>query len=155
MNEDSDIEENGKYTLGVIVRGSGFVLLVIGLLLSFLTMREAFKLYHDPERIERFAYAIEKGSNIDKSLMSLHSSAIANSRQDEAAPAADYTVPAPVHNPDNVHVSYFIAWIIVLLLLFLMAIIALAAVKTGGELVLYDMQIKRFASMLIKESGRR
>ena len=155
MNEDYNNEDNGKNTLSVIVRGSGFILLVIGLLLSFLTIREAFKLYHEPGRIERFAFAIEKGSNIDKSLNSLRASAIAKSHQAETAPAAGNTVPEPVPNPHNVSVSYFIAWIIVLLLLLLMARIGLAAMKTGGELVLYDMQIKRFARMLVKESGRR
>jgi hypothetical protein len=40
-----------------------------------------------------------------------------------------------------------------LLLLLLIARIGLGAIKTGGELVLYDMQIKRFAKMLVRESG--
>ena len=155
MNEDFNIEDNGKNTLSVIVRGSGFFLLVIGLLVSLLTIGEALNLYHKPERIERFALAIEKGSNIDKSLSSLRASAITDSRQDETAPAAGNATPEPVPNPNNVRVSYFLSWIIVLLLLLLMARIGLAAIKTGGELVLYDMQIKRFARMLIRESGKR
>ena len=154
MNEDYNTEDSGKNTLGVIVRGSGFALLVIGLLLSFLTVREAFNLYHEPARIERFAFAIEKGSNLDKSLNSLRANAIAKNQQDKTSPDESNTEPGRVRNPDNVSVSYFIAWIIVLLLLLLMARIGLAAIKTGGELVLYDMQIKKFARMLVKESGK-
>jgi hypothetical protein len=157
MNEDFNIEDNGRNTLGMIVRGSGFFLLVIGLLVSLLTISEALKLYHEPGRIERFALAIENGSNIDKSLGSLRESAIADTNKDEAAPApaAGQTVQEPAHKLDNVRVSYFLAWIIDLLLLLLIARIGLGAIKTGGELVLYDMQIKRFARMLIKESGKR
>jgi len=153
MHEDFNIEDGGKNTLSVIVRGTGLLLLVIGLLVSLLTIREALKLYHEPERIERFALAIEKGSNIDKSLSSLRAGTIGDNRQDETAPATGKSVPESVHNPDNVRVSYFLSWIIVLLLLLLIARIGLAAIKTGGELALYDMQMKRFARMLIKESG--
>jgi len=39
-------------------------------------------------------------------------------------------------------------------LLMLIARISLTAIKTGGELVLFDMQIKQFARMLAKESNK-
>ena len=159
MNDDYNNEDNGKNTLGVIVRGSGFFLLVIGLLVCLLTISEALKLYHEPDQIERFALAIEKGSNIDKSLSSLRESAVADTRknkdEDGLAPAAGQPEPEPAPKPDNVRVSYFLAWIIDFLLLLLIARLGLGAVKTGGELVLYDMQIKKFAKTLIKEAGKR
>jgi len=41
-----------------------------------------------------------------------------------------------------------------LMLLMLIGSISLRAIKTGGELVLYDMQIKQFAKMLVKESSK-
>ncbi|MEE9575557.1 MAG: hypothetical protein V3W03_05590 [Gammaproteobacteria bacterium] len=50
--------------------------------------------------------------------------------------------------------SYFFAWVIALLLLLLIARISLTAIKTGGELVLFDMQIKQFARMVAKESHK-
>ena len=158
MNEEFN-EDDGGSRLGLIVRGSGFLLLVIGLLVSLLTISEALKLYLNPDRIERFSIAIENGSNIDKSLSSLRESAIADTPKDKdedsLAPAAGHTGPGPARISENVRVSYFLAWIIDLLLLLLIARIGLATIKTGGELVLYDMQIKRFARMLIKESGKR
>ena len=139
--------------MSVIVRIAGLFLLSVGLMVGLLTIREALQLYNDPGRIERFAVAIEKGSNIDTSLNSLRDSASADAVEDDAPPsAAVKKAPEPVHN-NTVRVSYFLSWVIVLLLLLLLARIALAAIKTGGELVLYDMQIKQFAKMLIRESG--
>ena len=138
--------------MSVIVRIAGLFLLSVGLIVGLLTIREALQLYNDPGRIERFAVAIEKGSNIDTSLNSLRDSASADNEDDAAPSAAVKKAPEPVHN-NTVRVSYFLSWVIVLLLLLLLARIALAAIKTGGELVLYDMQIKQFAKMLIRESG--
>ena len=157
MNDDSN-EDGGRNILALIVRGTGFVLVVIGIVVSLLAISEALKLYLHPERIERFATAIESGSNIDRSLGSLRESTEADTRQendaDNPAPAPRHTAPLPPAKSDNIRVSYYLAWIIDLLLLLLIARIGLATIKTGGELVLYDMQIKRFARMLIREGNR-
>jgi hypothetical protein len=158
MNDDFN-EEGGRSVLALIVRGTGFVLVVIGLVVSLLTINEALKLYLHPQRIERFALAIENGSNIDKSLSSLRESTATEAAQDNdadtPAPATGQATPVPAQKADNIRVSYFFAWIIDLLLLLLVARIGLATIKTGGELALYDMQIKRFAKMLIRGSGNR
>ena len=156
MNQDFNLEDTGKSTMGMVVRGAGLFILVVGLLVGLVAIWEALQLYHEPDRIERFALAIEKGSNIDKSLRSLRDSTLADAGKDEnvPAPASDKTAQAPAPASDNVRVSYFLSWVIVLLLLLLIARLALAAMKTGGELALYDMQVKQFARMLVKESGK-
>ncbi len=42
---------------------------------------------------------------------------------------------------------------IAILLLMLIGRLAIAAVKTGGELALYDLQIKRFAKYLTEQAS--
>jgi hypothetical protein len=54
----------------------------------------------------------------------------------------------------TLRLSYFIAWPIVMLLLLLVGRLAMAAIKTGGELALYDVQIRRFARELMREAVR-
>lgn len=155
MNGDFKVDNSSNGALGVFVRGAGLFLLAVGLVVGLLAIWEALQLYHEPERIERFAEAIEKGSHIDKSLASLRASANTDTGQDETgvAPAPATATVTPAHESDNVRVSYFLSWVIVLLLLLLIARLALAAIKTGGELVLYDLQVKRLARMLM-ESGK-
>ena len=141
--------------MAIIVRVIGLFLLLAGLWVAIQVMLEALELYQKPQKIERFAIAIEQGSNIDKSLVSLRDS-ISQGSEDEDGNAI--TSPAPqsksYQSPGNVRVSYFLAWVIVILLLLLIARISLTAIKTGGELVLYDMQIKQFAKMLVRESSK-
>ena len=141
--------------MAIIVRVIGLFLLLAGLWVAIQVMLEALELYQKPQKIERFAIAIEQGSNIDKSLVSLRDS-ISQGSEDKDGNAI--TSPAPqsksYQSPGNVRVSYFLAWVIVILLLLLIARISLTAIKTGGELVLYDMQIKQFAKMLVRESSK-
>lgn len=161
MHDNLNIDDISKGIMATFVRVLGFVLLLAGLWIAFEVLFEAWDLYQQPEKIERFARAIEQGSNIDKSLMSIRESVI----EPAAEGTNDTGLPAEIsqfegtRNPteaqaNNVRVSYFLAWIIVLLLLLLVARIALGVIKTGGELVLYDMQIKQFAKMLVRESGK-
>lgn len=144
-------EENG--TMNTLVRGIGLVVLVLGLVLALITIREAWLLYHQPARVERFAVAIETGSNIDHSLSSLRESVAADAPAGNDEPAAATPGSEAAAAPDNIRVSYFLAWVIVLLLLLLLARIALSAIKTGGELALYDTHIRQFARQLLKETG--
>ncbi|MCI0401131.1 MAG: hypothetical protein L0Z68_07505 [Gammaproteobacteria bacterium] len=151
--------ESGIGVMGIFVRLAGIGLLIVGLWTAIEVIKEAWDLYRDPAAIERFARAIDKGSNLDK--------LVAPSKQSESARASGLTdeqdAVLPQDNPttkseqnlaDNeaLRLSYFVAWIIVLLLLMLIARIALSAIKTGGELALYDMQIKKFAQTLIRET---
>lgn len=150
MNENT-LDDASKNIMGFIVRILGLFLLFAGLWVALQVLLTAQDLYDHPEQIERFAIAIEKGSNIDKTLVPIRDSLIVES-----------DIEGEVQNNDqlssvgtgNIRVSYFFAWAIVLLLLLLIARISLMAIKTGGELVLFDMQIKQFARMLAKESHK-
>lgn len=137
----------------LIVRALGFMLMFIGLWVGLSVISEAWTLYRNPHAIERMATAIEQGSNLDKTL--------ATTRHAESEPLvkpdANGGKPAPaVTAADNpsFRLSYFVAWVIAMLLLMLIGRLAITAVKTGGELVLYDLQIKRFARELVRESTR-
>lgn len=152
-----NIDDMGKGILAIIVRLIGMCLLLGGLYIAFQVMLEAFELYRQPEKIQRFATAIEKGSNIDSSLSSFRDTIGTAPEADETGSMPDFREKAasPTPSPDHhIRVSYFLAWVIVLMLLMLIASISLRAIKTGGELVLYDMQIKQFAKMLVKESSK-
>ena len=148
MYEETNFEDTSKNLMSIVVRCIGLFLLLAGLWVAIQVMLEALDLYRKPQQIERFAIAIERGSNIDKSLVSIRKQVSNQSRSNE-------TSSSEVNRTSNdIRISYFFAWAIVLLLLLLIGRISLTAIKTGGELVLYDMQIKQFARMLVKESNK-
>jgi len=144
VSEQSGWTERSTNLTHVIVRAFGFLLMIVGLWIGLKAINEAWGLYKDPQNIERFAVAIEKGSNLDQALSSVqrgNGDAVDNgSRQSESVL--------------GFRLSYFAAWLLAILLLMLVGRLALAAVKTGGELALYDMQIRKFAQMLAQESRK-
>jgi hypothetical protein len=157
MHARDDYEQNNHGSAGamtrvfsVFVRLIGVVLLLVGLWLSLQVIREAWDLYRAPERIERFAQAIERGSNIDK-IFILPSSAPKRAEADESDQPRLSADPID-RTGEPFRPSYFMAWGIALLLLMLIGRLALAAVKTGGELALYDTEVRRFARALIQET---
>jgi hypothetical protein len=154
MNENT-LDDAGRNIMSFLVRILGFFLLLAGLWVALQVLLTAQDLYEHPEQIERFAVAIEKGSNIDKTLAPIRDSLIAGNDSDNGVQRYTETEkrPSPA-GTGNIRVSYFFAWVIALLLLLLIARISLTAIKTGGELVLFDMQIKQFARMLAKESNK-
>ena len=149
-------ETSGEF-ISVVVRMVGLFLLFVGLWVAVQVLQEALDLYRNPGNIERLAVAIEQGSNIDKSIIplkeSLEDEEETNSMSSEQT-SMDDTLSHETSRGEF-RLSYFIAWVIAILLLLLIARIALAAIKTGGELALYDTQIKRFAKTLVKESSRQ
>ncbi len=142
------LNESSQDVLGIVVRMCGLLLLFIGLWIAIQVFSEALALYKDPKNIERMATAIEAGSNIDKSIVPIRDSLLGD---EETA-----TEPAikPDHGSHTFRISYFIAWVVDLLLLLLLARIALMAIKTGGELALYDAQIKRFARQIVRANKK-
>ena len=139
------------------VRGGGFVLLIVGLWIALAVISETWSLYHHPQQILRLADAIEQGSNLDHTLAKA-SQGLPISNSDERGDAS--TIPsghsAANQNPSaNFRLSYFVAWVVAILLLMLIGRLAIAAVKTGGELVLYDLHIKRFVRELLREAGAK
>ncbi len=154
MNENT-LDDAGRNIMSFLVRLLGFFLLLAGLWVALQVLLTAQELYEHPEKIERFAVAIEKGSNIDKTLAPLRDSLILETDSENGVKQYNETDKRPsVTGTGSIRVSYFFAWVIALLLLLLIARISLTAIKTGGELVLFDMQIKQFARMLAKESNK-
>ncbi len=132
--------------LSSLVRIVGVVVLFVGLWAGVKIIVEAWTLYEQPQRIVRFADAIQAGSNLDGLIGNLGS----GGEGDEAA-------PAPAARPASggaLRLSYFAAWFIALLLMFVIGSLAMAAITTGGQLALYDMQIKRHAREVIREVRR-
>ncbi len=132
--------------LAIVVRMSGLLLLFIGLWIAIQVFSEALSLYKDPTNIERMATAIEAGSNIDKTIAPIRDSLLGESAEDSNLKTEE--------NSSGIRISYFIAWVVDLLLLLLLARISLAAIKTGGELALYDAQIKKFARQIVQANKK-
>ncbi len=137
----------GLQALSIGVRLVGIVVLLVGLWAGVRIILEAFALYQEPARIERFAQAIQAGSNID----GLLGSAIDKALDAEATPAAG---TPPQGRDTGLRVSYFAAWMIVLLLMFVIGILAMNAITTGGQLVLYDLQVRRYSRAMVREWRR-
>lgn len=144
------LNEASQDVLSIVVRLCGLLLLFIGLWIAIQVFNEALSLYKDPTNIERMAMAIESGSNIDKSIVPIRDSILGN---DEEEPTPE-SKPSTENNTNGFRISYFIAWVVELLLLLLLARIAIMAIKTGGELALYDAQVKRLARYIVKANKK-
>ncbi|MDQ7072751.1 MAG: hypothetical protein Q9N32_03510 [Gammaproteobacteria bacterium] len=144
------MENTSKITdfLSILIRSLGLIMLIIGLYIGIKVIFEAWALYDEPQRIERLADAIDNGSHLDKALSSFTSNAL------DVKPSDD---PARVQinkADDSLRVSYFLAWFLAVLLLLIISGLAMSAIKTGGQLALYDLEVKRFARQLIEEARK-
>lgn len=153
-SESVGILSRGTEIAHIVVRACGFVLLAVGLWIALAVIAEAWSLYREPQKVERFALAIEQGSHLDRALSNTSSGRVAAG---EAEPTADGAQADHVSGAAGslegagFKLSYFVAWIVIILLLMLIGRLAIAAVKTGGELVLYDLHVKRFVRELLRE----
>jgi len=138
--------------LSTLVRLMGLAMLVIGLFVGIKVIFTAWDLYEQPQQIEHFVDAIEHGSNLDYLLASL-TAKLTNNRSSASTTIdtneQNVTTSDEQHKP--LRVTYFLAWFIAILLLMVIGGLASRALKTGGELALYDLQVKRFANLLMKE----
>ena len=153
---DEDWLTRSDRQLNLVVRGFGLVLLVVGLIVALTVIVSAWSLYLSPTHIERFAQAVEQGSHLDLTL----TNATQRGQQqldssDRAGVSATPRTPISIATQPGLRLSYFMAWLIAILLLLLVGRLAIAAVRTGGELALYDVQVKKLARALIKESARK
>lgn len=140
--------------MSMIVRGAGMLLLLMGMWMGIKTLNIILDLYQTPETIERFATKIEEGSGIDKAIAPAKEIIVAsnetkNNSSDElqsfeAAPAK------PASSKQGLRMSYFFAWAIVLILLLILGRLSLIAIKVGGELALYDVQLRRFVKEILR-----
>ncbi|MGE0482848.1 MAG: hypothetical protein AB7Q81_01785 [Gammaproteobacteria bacterium] len=157
FREDADTDDwvdQGSRLLNLVVRVIGLVLLGTGFIVALLVIASAWSLYENPARIEAFAIEVERGSNLDLTL----SSAVSHGRaQVEEATAVDPELVAPASAAPPApafRFSYFVAWMLAILLLLLIGRLAIAAVRTGGELALYDVKVGKLARALLKERLR-
>ena len=141
--------------LAALVRLLGLCFLTVGIGAAVVILNEAWMLYQEPVRIERFALAIERGSNLDK-IFALSSSEIVKT-SDQGDTPGDSSVLSDSSEPadkTNLRLSYFAGWFLVLLLMLVASITAIAAVSAGGRLVLYDTDIRQLSRAVIKEVRR-
>ncbi len=132
--------------LAIVVRLAGLILLFVGLYIGLKVIFEAWHIYQQPQRIERFANAIEQGSQLDALLISFSQKKSHNTSQNQPL-----NQQQDIEQP-QIRLTYFIAWGVALVLLMVVGSLASAAIRTGGQLALYDLQVKHFARQLLKEA---
>ena len=149
-DSDPDSGETPRGALGVArelfglcATLAGVVLLLAGLLAGVRVILEAWTLYNEPQRIERLATAIEQGSNLDRSFISV----ARESSPDQPAAAA---TPAGT----SLRLSYFAAWFIALMLLVVIGGLAMSAVSVGGRLALGDQHVRKLGRAVANEIRR-
>lgn len=138
--------------LSVVVRLLGLMMLLIGLFIGIKVIFEAWDLYKEPQNIERFADAIEQGSHLDGMLAKFISQSKPKSGDHTTSTQQPTSKAKP--SPDSLQLTYFLAWIIAILLLMVVGSLASSAIRTGGQLALYDLQVKRFARQLMTEARK-
>ncbi len=117
--------------LNLGVRLMGLVLILVGLVVGISVVLEAWVLYRTPERIEHFAQAIERGSNIDGAFRS-----VARSSTSEVDAHEGREGQATQAQSGNFRLSYFAAWAVVLVLMLVIGTLAMSATATGAKLIL-------------------
>jgi hypothetical protein len=139
---DSPVLGRVEQILVIVVRSVGLILLLVGLFVALGVIGEAWALYEDPRPIEKLAAAIERDSMLDAAL----------APRRPASEAADPALPGSLaeERTPAFRLSYFVAWAIALLLLMLVGRLSIAAVKTGGELALYDLQLRQLGRRLMR-----
>ena len=135
-----------QQSLAVLVRLLGLCFLLIGIGAAIIILREAWGLYQEPDRMVRFATAIERGSNLDK-IFSFGDESTKAATEGESATAA-------AASASSLRLSYFAGWFLVLLLMLVASILAISAVSAGGRLVLYDTDIRQLSRAVVKEVRR-
>lgn len=139
--------------LAVLVRLLGLCFLVVGIGAAVVILHEAWMLYQEPERIDRFALAIERGSNLDKIFALSGSESVKTGEPGDTAPGASSPSAASADST-SLRLSYFAGWFLVLLLMLVASITAISAVSAGGRLVLYDTDIRQLSRAVVKEVRR-
>lgn len=149
----ADWVERSTGLLNLTVRGLGLLLLLVGMFVALMTIVSAWSLYANPATIENFARAVEHGSHLDLTLAQVSAGEAAE--DDALVPLPGVRAkPAAAPAQPSLRFSYFVAWIIAILLLLLIGRLAIAAVRTGGELALYDVQVKKLVRALLEERTR-
>lgn len=136
--------------LSIVVRLLGLVMLLIGLFVGIKVIFQAWDLYKEPQNIERFADAIEQGSHLDVMLAKF----TPHPKVSDSESVTQQPLQKAETSSESLRLTYFLAWIIAVLLLMVIGGLASSAIRTGGQLALYDLQVKRFARQLIEEARK-
>ncbi len=142
--------------LTILVRLLGIAILLAGSFAAAKVLLEGWALYETPERIERLAVAIERGSNLD----ALFATVAPAEPAPEPAPLAEGEEPilaAPVARPaasPTLRLSYFAAWFVALMLLLVLGMIAMSVISTGGQLALRELPVRRISRDVVREVRR-
>ena len=112
------------------VRALGVVIMLVGLWMGVKLANECWDLYRNPQKISEFANIVDKESGLNRFAENL-----------------------PIQNQaaSKVNVSYFVAWVIAIMLLFLIGRICLWAIAEGGKLALYNADTERIAKAMVKQ----
>ena len=148
--------------LEILVRAVATILFVAGFSAAIFVLEQAKDLYENPSSIEYFAEQIEVATNLDRRISQVLAGALSTRLdttpktdedsdiiEDQATTAnatgegdAPMQGDATVQGDAPVRLSYFVAWLIVILLLSLLIRISLAMAHTGGILVLHDLKAR-------------
>ena len=152
------VESVANTTIAWLVRFAGLALLVVGLWTAVTIILEAWTIYTNPksQRVEAFARAIEDATHLDAVLTPKRTDTPVKGEGVAGNTGAETSKPAThaASSGEEFRFSYFVAWAILLMMMLLVGRLSLAAIKTGGELALYDVQIRRFARELMREVAR-
>jgi hypothetical protein len=144
-----------QHILAILVRLLGLGLLVVGIGAAVIILNEAWMLYQEPARIEKFAVAIERGSNLDKIFtLSGGEADKPDAQGQDAGESGTQSTAADSTGSTNFRPSYFAGWFLVLLLMLVASIVAISAVSAGGRLVLFDTDIRQLSRAVVKEVRR-
>ena len=129
------------------IRLCGLSLLLTGMAAATFTLQEAWDLYDHPELINRFAMQIEKDTGLDEQL-SRALYGVVEKHNEKSAVVEGSTTTEPdsggADSPDeirsDIRLSYFISWIIVIMVLSLLIRVSLAMAHTGSRILLYDLR---------------
>ena len=131
-----------QVALGALVRLVGLAVLLVGLWVGVKIILEAWALYEDPSRIVRFADDIQLHSNLDGVIGTIAGDSAAAGEAGKSSQNGGFRL------------SYFAAWFIVLLLMFVIGSLAMTAIATGGQLTLYDLQVRQHSRAVVREVRR-
>lgn len=94
-----------------------------GIVLAALVILEIWQLYRAPGRLAEFAAQVESVSGVDRAL-------------------SDFVGGASQSAPGNsrLRLSYYLSWILVLLLLSLLTRLAFGCIREGGRILLEDLR---------------
>lgn len=149
--ESNDAPTVIQQITAAVVRLIGVFVLFVGLWVGVTVILEAWALYEEPERIERLAAAVERGSNIDR-IFSATEERI--SSEIAAGSAASPPAAGTTRADKGLRLSYFAAWIIAMMLFLIIGSLAMAAISIGGRLALYDSGMKKFSRQVVREFQR-